>query len=418
MLVIPSLVRVEQKFCDDKVMDIRTAVIEQMHQTGVLLNPGDRIAIAVGSRGIANIPLIVRSVVEWVKSQKGIPFLIPAMGSHGNGQAEAQKEILYDLGITQEYTGAPIYSSMDVVELPRGDLDNHVYMDRYAFEANGTIVINRIKIHGDFSGETESGLLKMCVIGLGKHKQALEVHKYDISMMRQLLVKTARHLIKHSNIIMGIGLLENAYHETMTVRALRPVQFEEEEIKMLRTYKQIMPKFPTEEFDILIVDEIGKDISGAGMETKIVGRMRSGAKEPESPRIKYIISTDLTAASHGNACGVGIADFITKRLFDKIDLSVTNENIITCRCVDQGKIPVIASDDRQAVEFAIRALGKIATEDIRMVRIKNTLHMSKMLVTPNLLPQIRQCEEVSFIGDHLVEIFRNEERESIPFDEL
>ena len=415
---IPLFVKVEQSFCGEQINNIEADLFQQLEQSGVSIPPGASIAIAAGSRGIANIPLIVKTVVAWVKSRGGVPFIIPVMGSHGNGIAAEQKKILEGLGITEEYVGAPIRSSMEVVELPQGQLPNRVYMDRYAYQAYGTIVINRIKVHGDFSGETESGLLKMCAIGLGKHRQALAIHQFDISMLRQLIVGTARQILRYGNLLLGIGVIENAYHETMELRVLRPEQFEDEEKRMLRRYKEIMPSFPVDTFDILIVDEIGKDISGAGMETKIVGRLRSGAAEPEKPQIRYIVTTDLTKPSHGNACGVGIADFITKKLFDQIDLDATNENIVTCRCIEQGRIPIIARDDRQAIEFAIRALGKLPPEGPRIIRIKNTLRMETLYVTENLLDAIRGKPEVSSIGVRAVPIFQKDGQDMIPFERM
>ena len=415
---IPLFVKVEQSFCGEQINNIEADLFQQLEQSGVSIPSGASIANAAGSRGIANIPLIVKTVVAWVKSRGGVPFIIPAMGSHGNGIAAEQKKILEGLGITEEYVGAPIRSSMEVVELPQGQLPNRVYMDRYAYQAYGTIVINRIKVHGDFSGETESGLLKMCAIGLGKHRQALAIHQFDISMLRQLIVGTARQILRYGNLLLGIGVIENAYHETMELRVLRPEQFEDEEKRMLRRYKEIMPSFPVDTFDILIVDEIGKDISGAGMETKIVGRLRSGAAEPEKPQIRYIVTTDLTKPSHGNACGVGIADFITKKLFDQIDLDATNENIVTCRCIEQGRIPIIARDDRQAIEFAIRALGKLPPEGPRIIRIKNTLRMETLYVTENLLDAIRGKPEVSSIGVRAVPIFQKDGQDMIPFERM
>jgi hypothetical protein len=187
---------------------------------------------------------------------------------------------------------------------------------------------------------------------------------------------------------------------------------------MLRRYKEIMPKLPVEDLDVLIVDEIGKEISGGGMETKIVGRLRSGAEEPKSPRIRYIITTDLTPASHGNACGIGIADFTTRRLFDKIDLAAMNENILTCRLVEQGKMPLITENDRQAVEFSLRALGKTPPDGPRMIRIKNTLRMSEVYMTKNLLDAAAKCPAVSKIGTREVPIFRDDSSDLIPFDML
>lgn len=414
----PLFNKVEQKFCCDHIANVEETLKKQLHEKGIPIFPGASVAITAGSRGIANIQKIIKTVVDWVREQGGAPFIVPAMGSHGNGDAEEQKKILTGLGITEESVGAPIRATMEVVELPKGDLSTHVYMDRYAAQADATIVINRIKVHGDFSGETESGLLKMCTIGLGKHKQALEIHRQDIKNLRQLIVKTARQMIAHGNLIMGVGIVENAYHETMELQVLRPEEFEIEEKKMLRHYKEIMPKFPLDEFDILIVDEIGKEISGAGMETKIVGRLRSGAEEPAVPRIRFIVTTDLTKASHGNACGVGLADFITKRLFDKIDLAATNENIVTCRCIEQGRIPIIAKDDREALEFAVRALGELRPDGPRMIRIKNTLQMNVLYVTKNVIDIVRDSPFVSNIGSKDVKLFHGEEREMIRFEEL
>ncbi len=416
--MFPQLVSVEQTFCCDHIPNVRSRLFEEMERSGVEIRPGATIAIAVGSRGIANIPLVVKTVVDWVRDKGGVPFLIPAMGSHGNGDAQAQKQILEGLGVTEEYTGAPIRSSMEVVELPSDGLPNHVYMDKNAYQADGTIVINRIKSHPDFTAETESGLMKMCTIGLGKHKQALEIHKCEIQVLQKTIVATARQVIRHGNLIMGIALLENAYHQTMDIQALRPVQFEEAEKQMLRRYKEISPQFPVDEFDILIVDEVGKEISGSGMETKIVGRIRSGSQEPVRPRIRYIIATDLTPASHGNACGMGLVDFMPRRLFDKIDIDATNENIVTCRCIEQGRMPLITRDDRQAVEFALRAMGNIPPDGPRVVRIQNTLRMDKLYMTRNLLELAARSPNVTCIGKCEVPLFRGDQRTLIPFGDL
>lgn len=416
--MFPELFCVEQAFCRDHVADVRTELWERMERLGVEIRPGAEIAVAVGSRGIANIPLVVRTVVEWVRSKGGQPFLIPAMGSHGNGIAAEQQKILEGLGVTEAYTGAPIRASMEVVELPGDGLQNRVYMDKNAFDAEGTIVINRIKSHPDFTAETESGLMKMCTIGLGKHRQALEIHRCEIDVLQKTIVQTARQVIRHGNLLMGIGLVENAYHQTMEIQALRPAEFEEAEIQMLRRYKAVSPKFPVEQFDILMVDEVGKEISGSGMETKIVGRLRSGAEEPKTPRIRYIIAADLTEASHGNACGLGLVDFTTKKLFDKIDIDATNENIVTCRCIEQGRMPLIARDDRQALEFALRALGNLPPEGPRIVRIKNTLRMDRIFMTRNLLEAAAKNPNVSRIGTDAVQLFRGEDRELVPFEAL
>jgi len=418
MIDMPALIRVEQQFSRERIDNIRSEVLAQLGQMEDAVRPGDKIAIAVGSRGIANLALIVRTVVDWVKSRQGEPFIVPAMGSHGGGVAKEQEKILERLGITRSRVGAPIKSSMETVTLPQGEGEHPVYMDRNAYEADGTIVINRVKVHGDFFGEIESGLMKMCAIGLGKHKLALQIHGRGINRLEAEFVKAARRMIKTANIRLGIAVLENAYHETMIIKALPPDRFEEEEKKLLRIYKSIMPRLPVDELDILIVDEIGKDVSGAGMEPKIVGRLRSGFKEPEKPKIRYIVTTDLTDASCGNACGVGLADFITRKLLNKIDLDSTNENVITSGCVEQGRIPIIARDDRQAVEFAIRALGDMPAAQMRITRIKNTLCMSELYMSANLAGELAGNPAVTSVGKREATQFVPGGRSLICFDQL
>lgn len=396
---IPELIKVKRKFNNDRIENIEETVRQQIESSGVKIEKGKSIAIAVGSRGVANIHRIAKATVQYVKEAGAFPFIIPAMGSHGGATAEGQKAVLEGYGVTEKYTGAPIKSSMQVVELPQEGLKNRVYMDKHAFEADGTIIINRIKVHTDFHGTYESGLVKMCVIGLGKHKQALEIHRYGVYGLRELIPQTARQVLKHGNIIMGIGVVENAYDETVVIRAMKPSEIETEEIKLIQYNREIMPSLPAGHIDLLIVDEMGKNISGTGMDTNIIGRMRiAGCQEPEFPRVTNIVVTDLTEASHGNALGMGLADFTTKKLADKIDFKATYENTVTSTFIDRAKMPIVADNDRQAIEWALRTCGPIDIENARIVRIKSTLKLDEVYVSAALLDEVKAKDNVEVDG--------------------
>lgn len=398
--MVPKLIRVKQKFSDECIEDIEGAVNSELAKSGIKFVSGSSIALAVGSRGIKNIHRIVKATVEYLKAMGVKPFVVPAMGSHGGANADGQKRVLEGYGITEEYTGAPIYSSMEVVELPQGELCHKVFMDSYAYNADGIIVINRIKVHTDFHGKTESGLLKMCVIGLGKHKQALEIHSYGVYGLRELIPEAAKYILKNSKIMLGIGIVENAYDNTAVIKAVRPELMEEEEMRLLDICRKNMPGLPADKLDILIVDEMGKDISGVGIDPNITGRMRiRNEKEPEKPDITNIVVTDLTGASHGNALGMGLADFITRRLYDKIDFKATYENVLTSTFLERGKMPVVAQTDEEAVEYALRTCGKTDLEAARIIRIKNTLHLGEIYVSPGIYEEIKDSLNIEVIGD-------------------
>jgi hypothetical protein len=399
-MLIPKLTKIQQEFTHDHIADIEGETRKQIESSGVSIKAGSRIAIAAGSRGISNLKEVVKAAVRWVKDMGGEPFIVPAMGSHGGATAEGQREVLEGYGVTEEYTGAPIKSSMAAAELPQGDLPNKVFMDRYAFEADGTIIINRVKPHTDFHGEVESGLVKMCVIGLGKHKQALAIHRHNIQGLKELIGPTARQVLKHGNIIMGIGLVENAYDQTMCISAVRADRIETEDARLLALARQNMPSLPVDCLDVLIVDEMGKDISGVGIDTNIIGRIRvRGMEEPEKPQITNIVVTDLTPGSHGNALGVGLADVTTRKLYDKVDFSATYENVITSTFLERGKMPIVAENDRRAVEISLRTCGPIEPEDAKIIRIKNTLHLGEMYVSEAVLREIKWKPNIKIVGE-------------------
>jgi len=393
------LSKIRQLFERPVVADVRLAVIRELQTVMPAIVPGARIAVAVGSRGIADIASIAAVVVDAIKERGAIPFIIPAMGSHGGATAKGQAEVLRSYGITESAVGAPIRSSMDTVELPPGDGANRVYMDRLAYESDGVVLINRIKPHTDYHGAYESGLVKMSVIGLGKHRQALEIHSFGVHGLRELIPPTAERILTTGKILFGIGIIENAFDETMQVKALRADEMMREEPRLLEIARANMPRLPVDEIDVLIVDRLGKDISGCGMDPNIIGRMMiHGEPEPLAPQIGAIMVTDVTAGSHGNALGIGLADVITRRLFDKIDTAAMYENIVTSTFLERGKIPIIADDDATAYAYALRSCGKIQAGHERIVRIRDTLHLGSVYVSEAILADLTGRSDIEVAG--------------------
>ena len=383
---LPALTRIRQRFEAESVADVTGELCRKLDGAGVSLRPGDRVAIAVGSRGIANIAVIAKGVADWVRVRQARPFIVPSMGSHGGATAEGQKHVLESLGVTEQYVGAPILSGMDVVELPQDDAPVRVYFDKNAYEADATIAVNRIKVHSDYHGRYESGLMKMLAIGLGKQTQAEAIHTYGIQGLRDFMPLVARQIIASANVVLGVAIVENAYDQTMLVEAIPAAEIPDREPVLLDIARANMPSLPVDDLDILIVDEMGKNISGTGMDTSIIGRMMiRGQAEPERPRIKIVVARDLTDETHGNALGMGLADIITRRLFDKIDFDAMYANVKTSTFLARANVPVIADDDRGAVALARRAAGPISRDELKIIRIRNTLDLSEILVSPAVL---------------------------------
>ena len=386
---LPELTEVLIRRECSALADVNGEVCRSLNALDLALAPGATVAIAVGSRGVANLAEIVQAVVEFVVSFGAEPFVVPAMGSHGGGTADGQREVLHSYGIREEYIGAPIRSSMEVVELPNGGIGNRVFMDRCAYEADGVIVINRIKPHTDYHEFPESGLLKMATIGLGKHQQALEIHKRGIEGLRTRILPTARQVLASGHILAGVAVIENANDETMLVRAVAPENFETAERELLSRAERNMARIATEQADLLIIDEMGKDISGVGVDTNVIGRIRvPGQEEPPGPRFASIVVSDLTDASHGNAIGMGLADVVTRRLADKVNYETTYENVVTSSFLERGKLPVVAESDEAAIRIALRGAAVHDWSRARIVRIRNTLHPYRLMVSPAVLEEM------------------------------
>ncbi|MCD6519301.1 MAG: DUF362 domain-containing protein [Anaerolineae bacterium] len=373
-----------------------------------LIRPGDSIAITAGSRGIGTIPHVLRAIVDAVRARGGKPFLFPAMGSHGGGTAEGQKELLAGLGITEEAMGAPILATMEVVQIGETEEGVPVYLDAFAARADGIIVVNRVKKHTNFDAPIESGLCKMAVIGMGKHAQAVVVHQLGNAAFREHIPKIARIVFSRAPVLGGLALLENAWGGLAEAVPLLPEEIIEQEPSLLQRAKSYSAKIPFPEIDILLVERMGKDISGTGMDCYVIGRKRIiGEPEwSEAPQIHSLVLLDLTDASHGNAVGVGLADFTTRRLVSKIDWKATYVNVLTSGNLERGKLPLVFETDREALEAAAFRERKVPLQELRLLCIPDTLHLRYLFVSEALAEQAK--------GQGKLEILSGPHR--LPFD--
>jgi len=365
---LPQMYLVRQRFAAEKLADITGKLHAELKLHTI--TPGQRIAIAVGSRGIANLPVVVSGVADWVRAQGGEPFIVPAMGSHAGATADGQRQLLEKFGIT----GAPIRATMEVVSL-----GGNAFMDRYAFEADGVIVINRVKPHTSFHGQYESGLMKMLAVGLGKHTGAAAIHRLGVPGLREELPVVARQVLATGKILYGVALVENAYDETLALEIIPAAEIPAREPALLKLAYENMPKLPVEDIDVLVVDEIGKEFSGTGMDTNVIGRLRiTGEGEPASPRIQRIVVRDVRGDS---AYGIGLADVTTRRLVAGADWKITQTNVETSGFIERGKLPVVMETDTQAV-------GSVLPVGSRVVRIPNTLRLEWLLVSESVRQEI------------------------------
>jgi hypothetical protein len=366
-------------------MDIPGAVQAELKKLALekRVRPGQRIALTGGSRGIANIALILKSAADHVKSIGGRPFVFPAMGSHGGATAVGQTAMLTHYQVTEAFTGAPVLSSMDAVEISRTQDGVPVFIDKNASEADGIIVVNRIKPHTKFKAPIESGLMKMMAIGMGKQKGAEYYHKAAIQYtFPKIIVDAGREVLKKAPILCGLGLVENGYDQTAVIAALLPEELEEREKELLVLAKEMMPRLPFNEIDLLIIDEMGKDISGTGIDPNVTGRNRDILGVfPHPVNARRIFVGDLTPSSGGNAIGIGFADVTTKRLVDKIDRESTYMNCITAVSLEKAAIPMHFETDRECIEVALGSVGLIPPKRSRIVRIKNTLQLDEVEVS-------------------------------------
>jgi hypothetical protein len=396
----PRMIRLKQRFEGPALHDLTGAVHQAFAATALPVRAGQSVALTVGSRGVAGIDVIVRAVVDHLTGLGALPFIIPAMGSHGGATAEGQRAILERYGVTEAAMGCPIRATMEVVQV--GEVQGlGLWLDRHAAEADWIGVINRVKPHTGFSGQIGSGLLKMLTIGLGKHRGAVQAHRANIRLgYEQMILTLGRQVLQRARIAFGLGIVENAYDETALVRVLLPAELEEGERALLRSAKAWMAKLPFDRIDLLIVDEIGKEISGTGMDTNVIGRHATFFEPPfTSPRVTFIVACDLTATTHGNANGIGLADFTTRRLADRIDWEATYVNALTACSPAGPKLPPVLDTARDAIAVALGCLGLDRIDDARVVRITNTLRLGEVEVSEAFAPELATRADLMRIGD-------------------
>lgn len=382
---LPPMAVIEQTFDPFRIADVPAAVRGELDRLGIRgdIGGGRTVAITAGSRGISDIAAVLRAVVAFVASCGGRPFIFPAMGSHGGATAEGQRHLLAGYGITEAAMGCPIESTMAVDEIGRTPDDLPVYIDRCAGAADHIVVVNRVKPHTKFEGPIESGLMKMMAIGAGKHEGAKLYHRASVPLgMGRVIETVGRVVMEKAPVLCGLGLVENGYDRTALIRAARPAGLEAMEKELLVEARRRMARIPFAEIDLLIVDEMGKNISGTGMDTNVTGVNRDilGTFSSE-PRTRRLFVRDLTPETEGNALGIGFADFTTRRLVEKIDRHKTTVNCLTGISPEKGAIPLYFDTDRECIEAAVHCLGMTTPEALRIVHIRNTLCLTELCVS-------------------------------------
>ena len=391
---LPRLVPVRQNFPDRRIADIRGEVQRQLagSQFASRVRHGARIAIGAGSRGIANIDTIVKGVVDYWKSLGCAPFIFPAMGSHGAATAEGQADVLAHYGIHEAAMGCPVVSALEVISLGKTSDGIEAFMDRNAFESDGVMLIGRVKWHTDFSGKIESGLFKMMAIGLGKFAGAQRYHTYAYKLgLEHVIRSVGRQVLTSGKILGGLAILEDANHNTAQLTAVPVENMERREEELLALAKSWMGRIPMP-IDVLIIDEIGKSISGAGMDTKVVNRSVYGEANPfsEAPRIERIFLRDLNSHSYGNAVGLGLSDVVHDRLLEKVDWNPTRINSLTASTPAAIKIPVHFASDRECLVRIAPTVGKVDLSEVTFGWIRNSLELANLKLSENLLEQVRK----------------------------
>ncbi|MFI4875903.1 MAG: lactate racemase domain-containing protein [Blastopirellula sp. JB062] len=398
----PKLFRLRQTFPRPRVADVVGEVDRQLSslELGGKVKPGETVAITAGSRGIANIKEIIKAIVDHLKGIGAKPFIVPAMGSHGGGTAEGQVGVLASYGITPEYCGCEIRASMETIVVCQAKEGFPVHFDKHASQADHVIVCGRVKAHTDFTGEIQSGLMKMMLIGLGKHNGAKIYHRAIMdNSFTQIVQSVAREVLSQCNILCGLAIIENGYDETGHIIGVPADQIEHREKELLRLANSLLPKLPFEEADVLIVDEIGKNISGAGMDTNIVGRKYNdhAATGDETPRVKRIVLRGLTEETHGNASGIGMCEFCLTRLVDQMDRNITNINSITSGHVTAAMIPIHYETDREILENALVTIGLRPPHEARVMWIPHTLAIDEVVCSESYFAEAQTRDDLEVL---------------------
>lgn len=395
---VPKMAKVKVDFENNEIRDLGSELKNKLEQDNIrkTVKPGMEIAIAVGSRGLDRLVEITAVTVQHLKEAGAKPFVVPSMGSHGGATSEGQREVLAHLGVTEESVNCEIRSSMEVVKL--GELPNGlpVYLDKLAAEADGIVIINRVKPHTAFRGPVESGIMKMMSIGLGKQKGAEACHQLGFKYMAENVPAMAKMIMEKKPILFGIATVENAFDKVAFIEVLTPKEIVEKEHELQQKAKELLPKLYFDQLDVLVINQIGKNISGDGMDPNITGRYPTPYAHG-GPDVNKMVVLDLTPQTEGNANGVGTADFTTQRLVDKMDLEVTYANGLTSTVVAPTKIATTMPNDREAIQAAIKTCNILNFDGVKMVRIHNTLELSEIEVSEALVEYVKQHPHMELI---------------------
>jgi len=391
-----ALAKVRQHFPRPRIDDVPAVIAQQVKRFGPHVRPGMRIAITAGSRGINGISPMLRMVVETLKSMGAEPFLVAAMGSHGGGTVEGQTQVLHHLGLDEAAIGAPFRITSEVVAVGVTPGGHTLYTDGEAYKADAILPVNRVKPHTAFQDKLASGLFKMLTVGLGKVAGATQVHKLSSQGMYMSIVEMGRLALEKLPVIGGLAIVENGYEETAWVEALLPAEMEEGEKKLLQYAAGLLPRLPVQQLDVLIVDEMGKNFSGTGMDTNVIGRWKAtGLSEPEWPKIKRIVVLNLSKESHGNANGLGLADVTTRKVVDAIDWNSTLMNVRTTGFWDRAFCPPFPGSDNDAILWALKGMKVSDDQTVSIARIRNTLHLDELWLNEAAYTTAEMCERVS-----------------------
>lgn len=402
-VTIPKMVRIKEKYEDDKIEDIKAHLSQELDALEIDKEAlkGKSIAITVGSRGIPSLPLMIRTICDKLKDCGAEPFIIPAMGSHGGGTVEGNVQILKDYGITEESMNVPIKASMEVVQIGtiNDGANTPVYCDKYAAEADGIVLFNKVKPHTDFKGYVESGICKMMAIGIAKHFGCSWFHRQGFDTFAERIPMVAEEFLKNMNVIMGIGVVQNAYDEISEIKAFPKDKIIEGDHELLQIAKRRLPRMKFDNIDVLIIDKIGKNISGEGCDPNVTGRGCMPGFEDDF-HCKKMFVRGLTEPSHGNACGLCYADVTTKACLNSVDWESTWINFSTNTMLSAGKIPVYQNTDYEALRLAIRTCAKLNDySKARIARIRDTLSLSEIEISEALIPDVINRDDVEVVSE-------------------
>jgi hypothetical protein len=402
-MTYPQIFRVQQTFDAPRLDDVPGEVAAQLKTLRLerRIQPGDSVAITCGSRGIANIQLIIREIVRHFQALGAKPFIVPAMGSHGGGTAAGQRELIEGYGVTEAFCGCPIRSSMETVVVCETSEGIPVHFDSNAFAAKHVVVCGRVKPHTGFAGDIESGLMKMMLIGLGKHAGAKIYHRAIQSYsFGQIIRSVAGQVLEKCRVVAGVAIVENPYDQTAKIVAVPPAEFEAREKELLTLAKKWLPRLPFDRADVLVVDEMGKNISGTGMDTNVIGR-KYNDHEPrpeEFPKLKRIIVRSLTPDTHGNATGIGLSEFCASRVVQALDPKITAINCITGGHPTAAMVPIHFESDRELLEAALQTIGLVEPPDARLMWIRNTLDIAEVELSAPFFAEAKTRSDLTILA--------------------